>query len=297
MNTRAGYAAIVGKPNAGKSTLLNSLMDYKLSIVSPKPQTTRKRVLGIYSTEDTQIIFLDTPGLLKPRYEMQKSMMHFVNNSIEEADLMIFLQDISSLDLEKFPGDIEVGILNKFDKAKILVLNKIDLKKDVKETLPIIQKINEMGFFEEIVPISAKSGENLDNLTKAIKSHLPDSPFFYDQELLSTEPQKFFVSELIREQIFWHFRDEIPYSTEVSIIEFKEREKGKWYIHSEIIVERDNQKKILIGKNGEMIKKIGQKARAEIEEMLGMEVYLELFVKVRKDWRNNQGHLKSFGYK
>lgn len=296
MNTKSGYVAIVGKPNAGKSTLLNSLLDFKLSIVSPKPQTTRKRVLGIYNKENLQIIFLDTPGILKPRYEMQRSMMSYVNNSMSDADVLIYIQDISELKLDEFPSGQSKELIDNFKKPIILVLNKIDLKKDIKEVLPIIQQLHNSGLFKEIVPISAKSGENTTNLIKALESYIPKNPFFYDPELLSTEPQKFFVSELIREQVFYNFKEEIPYSTEVSILEFKEREKGKWYIHAEIIVERDNQKKILIGKSGEMIKKIGQRSRTEIEEMLGMEVYLELFVKVRKDWRNNKGHLRSFGY-
>lgn len=294
MNTRSGYVAIVGKPNAGKSTLLNAILDFKLSIVSPKPQTTRKRVLGIFNQENLQIIFLDTPGILKPKYEMQRSMMSYVNNSMADADVLLFIQDIT--DIKDFPNGQSKDLLENFKKPIVLVLNKVDLKKDVKELLPIIKSLNDTGLFKEIVPISAKSGENTKNLIKAIGTYIPENPFFYDPELLSTEPQKFFVSELIREQIFYHFKEEIPYSTEVSILEFKEREIGKWYIHAEIIVERDNQKKILIGKSGEMIKKIGQRSRTEIEEMLGMEVYLELFVKVRKDWRNNKGHLRSFGY-
>jgi GTP-binding protein Era len=297
MDTKSGYAAIVGMPNAGKSTLLNSLLDYKLSIVSPKPQTTRKRVLGIFNKDNAQVIFLDTPGLLVPKYEMQKSMMDYVGNSIDEADLLIYIQDLTTLKMDTFPGKISKSILEKFNGPKILVLNKIDQIKDVKQTLPIIADIHSKGLFNEIVPISARAKENLDNLSKAIVSLLPESPFYYDPELLSVEPQRFFVSELIREQIFYQFSEEIPYSSEVSILEFKEREKGKWYIHAEIIVERDNQKKILIGKNGQKIKTIGERARKEIEEMLEMEVYLELFVKVRKDWRNNQGHLKAFGYK
>ncbi|MDC1067677.1 GTPase Era [Candidatus Kapabacteria bacterium] len=296
MKTKAGYAVIIGKPNAGKSTLLNGLLDYKLSIVSPKPQTTRKRVLGIYNNDDTQIIFFDTPGLLKPKYEMQRSMMNFVNSSLDDADLMVYIQDIAKLELDKFPDPISKQIFENFKKPKILILNKIDLKKDVKETLPLIKKFYDEGTFDQIVPISAKSKENLDNVIKAISQYIPENPFYYDPELLSTEPQRFFVSELIREQIFFSFKEEIPYSTEVSILEFKEREKGKWYIHAEIIVERDNQKKILIGKGGAMIKNIGQYARKEIEELLGMDVYLEIFVKVRKDWRNNKSHLRSFGY-
>lgn len=293
---KSGYVAIVGKPNAGKSTLLNSILDFKLSIVSPKPQTTRKKVLGIFTEEDLQIIFLDTPGLLNPRYEMQKSMMSYVDSSIAEADLLLYILDVSEHKKDQFPDKISKSLLENFKGPKVLVINKIDLLKDVKTILPMMADISQLGTFDEIVPISAKKSENTKNLIEAIKNHLPEGNFYYNPEILSTEPQRFFVSELIREQIFYRFKEEIPYSTEVSIADFKERERGKWYISAEIVVERDNQKKILIGKNGDMIKMIGQKSRVAIEEHLGMEVFLELFVKVRKDWRNNKTYLKSFGY-
>lgn len=297
-NTKSGYAAIVGKPNAGKSTLMNILVGAKLSIVTPKPQTTRKRVLGIYSNDEIQIVFLDTPGVLKPRYEMQKSMMGSVENAIDEADLMIVLVDITKYtpDYPYFHQTF-TDSLKTAGKPLLLLLNKIDALDDKRMVLPAIAKFSEMGIFKEIIPISAKESLNIDDLIETVKKYLPEGPFFYDPEMLSTQPQRFFASELIREKIFTSYEEEIPYSTEVHIIEFKERSAGKWYIHAEIIVEKDTQKAIIIGKNGQKLKEIGAAAREAIELHLEKEIYLELFVKVRDKWRNNRNLLKSFGYK
>lgn len=294
--TRSGYVVLVGKPNAGKSTLLNSILEFKLSIVTPKPQTTRKRVLGIHSTESEQIIFLDTPGLLEPKYEMQSSMMRFVDESLEEADVLVFLQDVAEYKTGTFENKTVKKVLQNYDGPKILVLNKIDKFKNVKDVLPKIAEISGLGIFNEIVPISAVKNENTPNLINAINNYLPEGPFYYNPEMLSTEQDRFFVSEMIREQIFLKYSQELPYSTEVQILEFKEREVGKWFIHAEIVVERDSQKKIIIGEKGEKIKKVSTVARKAIEEYLNKEVYLELFVKVREDWRNKRSFLKSFGY-
>ncbi len=298
MSTKSGYVAIIGKPNAGKSTLMNALMGLKLSIVTDKPQTTRKRVLGIYSDADTQIIFLDTPGILKPRYELQKSMMKYVDDAAEEADILAVM-----IDLPKYTKDPEnyfstefLEIIQKIKRPKILVINKIDLTENVKSVLPVIEETAKTGYFDEIVPISALKASNLAQLIEAIDKHLPKGPFYYDPELLSTQPQKFFVSEIIREQVFKEYQQEIPYSTEVNVVEFKERETGKWYISAEIIVERSTQKGIIIGAKGSKLKKVGKKSRIEIEDYLQMPVYLDLFVKVREKWRNNKNLLRSYGY-
>lgn len=294
--TKAGFVTIIGMPNAGKSTLLNSILGDKLSIVTDKPQTTRKQVLGIRSDKNNQVIFLDTPGLLKPRYEMQRSMMRYVNDSLETADIITIIWDLEK-DKDKFDLlDRRFEFLGKIKKPKILLLNKIDTYDNIKEILPIIAKASEKGIFDEIIPISAIKNASVDEYLEVLKKYLPESPFYYDPELLSTQSERFFVSELIRENIFKRFREEIPYSTEVSIVEFKEREEGKWFISADIIVEKGSQKGILIGKKGAKIKEIGEVSRKAIEEHLQMPVFLELFVKVREKWRDKPNMLKNMGY-
>jgi len=296
-NTKAGFVTIIGKPNAGKSTLLNSILGMKLSIVTPKPQTTRKKVLGIHNTENEQIIFLDTPGILKPKYEMQKSMMSYVNNSISDADILLVILDLGKYkSLDQYFDEIFLNYLKKSEKPKILAINKIDNFKDVKNVLPIIRDVSKLGIFNEIIPISALKNENIENLLKVLVKFLPDSEFYFDPDTLSIQNERFFVSELIRENVFKKYSQELPYSTEVHIAEFKEREKGKWYISAEIIVERKSQKIIIIGQKGEKLKSIGLKSREAIEEHLGKEIYLELFVKVRDNWRDNKNLLSSYGY-
>ena len=297
IKTRAGYVALVGKPNAGKSTLMNSLIGTKLSIVTPKPQTTRKRVLGIYTDADTQMVFLDTPGMLSPKYELQRQMMDYVSSSIDEADVVAVIvaadRFISAADY--FPKKF-LATLQSIKKPKIAVINKLDLLQQAKFVLPIIAEISSLGLFDEIVPISAIKNAQTDELIKTISKYIPVGPFFYDDEMLSTQSERFFVSEIIREQIFMDYREEIPYSTEVQISDFKERSTGKWFIAADIIVERQSQKTILIGTDGAGVKRIGEKARAAIEDHLGMEVYLELFVKVRNKWREDKNMLKNMGY-
>lgn len=297
MNTKAGYVAIIGKPNAGKSTLVNALLGAKLSIVTSKPQTTRKKVLGIFTSKNLQIIFLDTPGIVKPKYELHRSMMGYVDESIDDADMLLLLVDLDKYkDTETYFPDGLLEKLKNIAKPIVLVLNKIDLLKDVKEVLPIIAELSEMNIFSDFISVSALKEAQTEELIGIMEKYIPKSPFFYDPELLSTQPERFFVSEIIREHIFKYYKQEIPYSTEVNIAEFKERGKGKWYISADIIVERATQKGIMIGANGSKIKKVGEKARAEIEEHLEMPVFLELFVKVREKWRNDKNLLKSYGY-
>ena len=297
INTKAGYIAVIGKPNVGKSTLVNAIIGTKLSIVTSKPQTTRKRVLGIYSTEEVQAIFLDTPGILKPKYELHKSMMNYVDEAIMDADLLFFMIDIDKFtDIDSYFGKELLDRLKSKQKPSIMIINKIDLLKDVKNVLPVISALSTMNYFDEFVPISALKNSGVDGLIDLIGKYLPESPFYYDPELLSTHPERFFVSELIREHIFKAYRDEIPYSSEVNIAEFKEREKGKWYISANIIIERASQKGIIIGSKGQKIKEVGERARQDIEEHLQMPVFLELFVKVREKWRNDKNLLKSYGY-
>lgn len=295
--TKIGQVTIIGKPNAGKSTLLNSILGVKLSIVTPKPQTTRKNVLGIYSENNTQIIFVDTPGIIKPKYEMQNIMMNYVDRSLDETDVICIIIDLSEYktDKEYFHSSV-IEKINNAKKPVILLLNKIDTFLDIKSILPIMAKFQAEGIYKEIIPISARKSSNIDEVIKAIEKYLPEGHFLYDEETLSTQTERFFVSEIIREQIFLKFSEEIPYSTEISITEFKERENGKWFINAEIIVEKKNQKMIMIGKNGDKIKAVGEKAREAIEEHLQMPIYLELFVKVRDNWRENPTLLKSYGY-
>lgn len=297
IETKAGYVAIIGKPNAGKSTLMNSLIGANLSIITHKPQTTRKRVLGIYTEGNTQIVFLDTPGVLTPKYEMQESMMRYVRNSIEEADCLILIYDITKFNkLDPIPEEL-LEFFKDTRKKIILILNKIDLLKDVKETLPIIATFDKMQLFADIIPVSALKENDLEKrLIPVISEYIPKSHFYYDKELLSTQPERFFVSEIIREAILLSYHEEIPYSTEVHIVDFKERDFGKWYINAEIIVEKQTQKKIIIGSNGEKLKTVLERARKNIEEHLEQEIYLDVFVKVRNKWRDKPSMLRSFGY-
>jgi GTP-binding protein Era len=295
--TKAGYVAIIGKPNAGKSTFMNNIVGAKLSIVTPKPQTTRKKVLGIFTENDLQIVFLDTPGILKPDYKMHHSMMGYVTDSVNEADCILVLIDLEKY--KSFDTYFNKGFLSYFtniNKPKVVLLNKIDTFKDAKAVLPIIAEIAAKNLFDEIIPISAIKQDIKDSIIGVIAKYIPENPYFYNEDELSTLPQRFFVSELVREEVFLNLKQEIPYSTDVSIIEFKERKNGKWYISAEIIVERQSQKKIVVGAKGESLKKIGSYARAKIETHLGTEVFLELFVKVREDWRSKDSMLKSLGY-
>ncbi|MFN3270334.1 GTPase Era [Bacteroidetes/Chlorobi group bacterium Naka2016] len=297
MAKKCGYISLIGVPNVGKSTLLNALVGTKLSIVTPKPQTTRKRVVGVRTDEDSQMIFLDTPGIIDPKYELHRVMMQYVEFAIAEADLIGFMIDVST---QKDPKEVIKGEVEEklqlTTKPMILILNKIDLLENTKLVLPVIEEYNKLNLFKEFVPISATKLAGLDELIKVFKQYLPEGEFLYDEEILSTQNERFFVAEQIREKLFTMYKDEIPYSTEVQIVEFKEREKGKWYISAEIIVEKETQKPIILGAGGSRIKKLGEVARKEIEIHLGVPIYLELFVKVRKNWRNNKNMLKYFGY-
>lgn len=291
MNTRSGFVVIFGKPNAGKSTLLNSLLNYNLSIVNRKVQTTRDRIMGILTEDNYQIIFIDTPGILEPKYELQNYMVSEIRTSLVEADLVIHIVDAAKVNFEDIKKVNEDYKELLSDKKKIIVLNKIDLmKKD--NLLPVIQKlINEFNY-NEIIPVSALKKENTDELKKVILSYIPEGHFFYDSETLTDKPEKFFVNEIIREKILDMYHEEIPYSVMVDVTEFKERSNDLTYIGAEITVERETQKIIIIGNKGANLKKLGERSRNEIEKFLNKKVYLELFVKVRKDWRNNKKFIK-----
>ncbi|MFA3782653.1 GTPase Era [Melioribacteraceae bacterium 4301-Me] len=297
MAIKSGYVSIIGKPNTGKSTLMNVLLGERLSITTNKPQTTRKKILGILSAEDYQIIFLDTPGILTPRYLLQEKMLDYVYESVKDADIILMLIDISDDPTgKKFLEDEVVNkILSLKSVKKILAINKVDLSNE-SEVKKLIEQLESTKMFDKLIPISAITGYNIAELKQAILEILPEHPKYYPDDQLSDRNERFFVSEIIREKIFELFHDEIPYSTEIEIEDFKERTKGKDYILANIIVERETQKPIIIGQDGISIKKIGKAARRSIEDFLGREVYLELRVKVKEKWRSDPSLLKKFGY-
>lgn len=287
---KVGYVALVGKPNAGKSTLLNAFLGQKLAITANKPQTTRHRILGILSEEDAQIIFLDTPGIIQPKYKLQSVMMQTVDLSLAEADVVVFLHDATN------PYLPEVALKHLGNQPALLALNKCDLIRE-KEAMPLAEALLQAFPFKSVVPISARKKTNLDKLLQEIKALLPEGMPFYPDDMLTEHPEKFFVSEFIREKVFRMFREEVPYSTQVNIVVFEEREGEKDFISAEIVVERDSQKAILLGKRGTAIKQIGTESRVDIEKFLGRPVYLQLHVKVREDWRNRDGLLNEYGYR
>ena len=297
VNVKAGYCAIVGIPNAGKSTLLNALLGTKLSIVTRKPQTTRKRVLGIYSTPSEQIIFLDTPGIMpRPTTLLHKAMLKDVRRSFGDADVILVLAE-AKLSLDRaLPEAWGEYVKAAGGKPMILALSKADLLKDKRTMLPTLAQYGEQKEFTEILPLSAKNGYNLKELVAILRKYLPTGERLFDPEQLSDQNDRFFAGEFIREAVFQIFKEEIPYSTEVQILEYKERAAGKWFISANVIVERDSQKAILIGRNGEALKSVGTRARQEIERFLGMPVYLELHVRTKRDWRQNKQALSEFGY-
>ncbi|MDN3587524.1 GTPase Era [Pedobacter aquatilis] len=296
MAHKAGFVSIIGKPNVGKSTLMNVLVGERLSIITPKAQTTRHRILGIVNEEEYQIVFSDTPGIIKPKYSLQESMMSFVNGSLTDADVLLFVTDINEAHDE---DDVLEKILNR-NIPTIVLINKIDkaLQEQVDEKIAYWQeKLNPVAIYA----ISALHNHNVDGLLERVLEMLPEHPAYYDKEDLTDRSERFFISEIIREKIFLNYQKEIPYSTEVIVKSFKDEEmkngKGAMVrITAEIVVERDSQKNILIGTGGSMLKKVGTEARIEAEKFLDTKVFLELFVKVIPDWRSKKNYLKSFGY-
>ena len=289
---KAGFVNIVGKPNAGKSTLLNQLMGEKLAIVTQKAQTTRHRIFGIYNEEDVQIVFSDTPGVLDPKYELQEKMMDFVKESLQDADIFLFIVDI--LDKSQ-PSEFLLEKLNKIPIPVLLLINKIDKsnQKDMEECVEYWHKLIPKA---EILPISALNAYNTEYILPKLKSLLPENPPYYDKEQFTDKSERFFVNEAVREKILLNYDKEIPYSVEVVTELFKEKE-GIIFIDSIIYVERDTQKGILIGHKGDAIKKVGTEARLDLEKFFGKKIHLNLFVKVKKDWRKNERDLKNFGYR
>ena len=290
MEHKAGFVSIIGKPNAGKSTLMNALVGEKMAIITPKAQTTRHRIIGIVNEPDYQIVFSDTPGVIKPAYRLQESMMHFVDESLVDADILIFVTDIN----EKQDEEEVLEKLKKTEAKILVVINKIDESSNERIEEKITywkEKLNPHG----IVGISALHTYNIETVKSFITENLPVHPPYYEKDELTDRSERFFVSEMIREKIFKFYKKEIPYSSEVIITSFKES-ADIVRISAEIVVERDSQKNILIGTGGAMLKKVGTYARQDMEEFLQKKVFLEMFVKVLPDWRHKSNYLKSFGY-
>jgi GTP-binding protein Era len=291
MAHKAGFVNIIGSPNVGKSTLMNALVGERLSIITSKAQTTRHRIMGIVNGEDFQIVYSDTPGVLKPNYKLQETMMDFVHTAITDADLLLFVTDIYE-DIK-----IEESILNKIKHAKVpvlLLVNKIDLGTQEKLEEKVAYWKAEVPH-AEVIPVSALEKFNVNYIFDRILALLPEGPGFYDKDQLTDKPEKFFVSEIIREKILTNYKKEIPYSVEVVIESFKE-EEFIIKIRAEIMVVRESQKGIIIGHQGKALKKVGTEARKDMEAFLEKQVFLELFVKVNKDWRDSDNQLKRFGY-
>ena len=288
---KAGFVNIVGNPNVGKSTLMNLLVGERISIATFKAQTTRHRIMGIVNTDDMQIVFSDTPGVLKPNYKLQESMLDFSKSALTDADVLLYVTDV----IEKSDKNQNfIDKVNLLDIPVLLLINKIDLttqenlEKIVAEWHALIPKA-------EILPISAKAKFNIQPLMKRIKELIPDSPPFFEKDQLTDKPARFFVSEIIREKILLYYDKEIPYSVEVLVESFKEEQKTI-HISSVIYVERESQKGIIIGREGKALKKVSTEARKELERFFNKSIYLDVFVKVDKDWRNSDKELRNFGY-
>nr|WP_314683074.1 GTPase Era [uncultured Prevotella sp.] len=288
---KAGFVNIVGNPNVGKSTLMNQLVGEKLSIATFKAQTTRHRIMGIVNTEDTQIVFSDTPGVLKPNYKMQEMMLQFSESALADADILLYVTDVVE-DPEKNMDFLEK--VSKMSIPVILLINKID-ESDQKTLGNLVTKWHGLLPNAEILPISAKNKFGVDILLKRVHELLPESPAFFDKDQLTDKPAKFFVSEIIREKILRYYDKEIPYSVEVVVERFKEDDR-QIHINAVIYVERSSQKGIIIGHQGMALKKVSTEARKSLERFFDKKIFLETFVKVDKDWRNSQKELKHFGY-
>ena len=289
---KAGFVNIVGNPNVGKSTLMNSLVGERISIITSKAQTTRHRIMGIVNTDDMQIVYSDTPGVLTPNYKLQESMLNFSQSALKDADILLYVTDV-----------VETPTKNKIFLDKVaaqtipvlLIINKVDLLKSQQDLEKLVSEWHTILPDAEIIPVSAQYKFNLDYLLKRIEALLPPSPPFFEKDALTDKPARFFVTEIIREKILLIYDKEIPYACEVGVEQFKEDERHI-HIMAVIYVERDSQKGIVIGKGGKALKKVGILARKDIEAFFQKKVFVELYVKVEKDWRNKDNKLKSFGY-
>ena len=290
---KSGFAAVIGRPNVGKSTLINALIGQKIAIMSDKPQTTRSRILCILTEEDAQVIFLDTPGVHKPKHKLGDYMAKATEGALHGVDVVVFVVDVT----EKM-GAGEQYILKHLANVRVPVLlavNKVDCIPR-QQSLPIIESYAKVYDFAGIVPISAREGENLEGLLAEIKKHLPEGPQYYPADMVTDQPERLIVAELVREKVLALTRDEIPHAVAVDIEEMTTRQKGDVYIRAVIYVERESQKGIVIGAKGALLRTIGAQARADVETLLGAKVYLDLWVKTRKDWRNRATALREFGF-
>lgn len=289
---RSGFITIIGRPNAGKSTLMNTILQQKIAIVSDKPQTTQNKIRGFYTTDDAQLIFIDTPGIHKPKHKLGEFMNEAAKSAIGGVDVLFYIVDASQpygkgeeYIIRTLPKDIPV----------FLLLNKIDLM-DKGKLFDLITDYSQRFDFAEIVPVSALKDDNVDHLLDTVTAYLPEGPCYYPEDMVTDQPERAIMAEIVREKVLECTNDEIPHSVAVEMLEVKERPDGMVYANAVIYTERESQKGILIGKRGEMLKKIGRLARVEMERTLGSRFYLELWVKVKKDWRNKEIYLRNFGF-
>ncbi|MFZ5898165.1 MAG: GTPase Era [Bacillota bacterium] len=291
---RSGFVTIIGRPNVGKSTLLNAIIGQKVAIISPKPQTTRHRIRSVLTRDDAQIIFVDTPGIHKPRHRLGEYMVDAALQTLKEVDLILFVTEA-----DKDFGSGDEFIIKQLEGIKtpvFLVLNKID-KIPRLQILPVIDRTKERFPFAEIFPVSATRGENLDRLVDTIVKYLPEGPRYYPEDTVTDQPEQVMMAELVREKILHLTSQEIPHSVAVVVEDLQSRPKNVTLVRATIYVERDSQKAILIGQGGQMLKRIGQEARKEIEGLVGMKVFLELWVKVKENWRDDERYLQQWGFK
>lgn len=290
---KSGFCAIIGMPNVGKSTLLNTIAGQKIAIISDKPQTTRNKILAVYSTDDVQIMFTDTPGIHNPKNKLGEFMVKTAKDSMRDTDVVIFVVDASK-GIRSNEREIAENI-DKLGVPAILVINKIDLIKK-EDLLPMIADFSSMNEFEDIIPISAKEKDGVDSLLSVLRNYLEEGPMFYDEETVTDQPEKAIAAEIIREKLLWLLEEEVPHGIAIEITRMREKPRIT-EIHATIYCEKKSHKGIIIGKNGEMLKKIGTLAREDIEKMLAKKVFLQLWVKIKTDWRNSDFLIKNFGYK
>lgn len=291
---KSGFIAIIGRPNVGKSTFMNRVIGQKIAIMSDKPQTTRNKIQGVLTQQDAQMIFIDTPGIHKPKHRLGDFMVQTAENTLNEVDAVLFMINAS----EGY-GKGDQYILDRLQKIKrpvYLIINKIDLVHP-DDLFPLIDQYKEKLDFAEIIPISALQGNNVDHMLNVLKEHLPEGPQYYPEDQVTDHPERFIIGELIREKVLQLTREEVPHSIAVMLENIEKRDSDSIFIQATIVTERKTQKGILIGKQGSMLKNIGKAARQDIEALLGSKVYLELWVKVKKDWRNKQSQLHEYGFR
>jgi len=295
-SVRSGFVGLVGAPNVGKSTLMNQILKQKISITCPKPQTTRNRILGIYNTSRCQMIFVDTPGIHRARDTFNKILVETALATLSDVDVVAFIADVTarSMDLDRFA----VQCMEKLTTPVVLVLNKVDLLKDKATLLPLIQRYTAMRPFAAVVPVSALTGDGVTELVGELEKRLPEGPRYYPEDAVTDQPERFLVAEIVREKVFHLTEEEVPYATAVTVDAFREDpQKNLIRIEATIHVERDSQKGIVIGKGGARLKEIGRQAREDMERLLGCRVYLGLYVRVQKNWRQDRRVLGEFGYR